>query len=34
MHDRARLLDGQITIDGASGKGTMVHLDVPWKDQR
>jgi two-component system sensor histidine kinase UhpB len=34
MHDRARLLDGQIVIEGASGKGTMVRLDVPWKDER
>lgn len=34
MHDRARLLDGQITIEGASGKGTTLRLDVPWKDER
>jgi len=30
MHDRARLLDGQISVTGASGKGTTVELDVPW----
>ncbi len=34
MHDRARLLDGHITIEGASGKGTTLRLDVPWKDER
>ena len=30
IHDRARLLDGQISVTGASGKGTTVELDVPW----
>ncbi len=34
MHDRARLLNGQIAIEGASGKGTRVQLDIPWKDER
>lgn len=34
MQDRARLLDGQIVIEGANGKGTTVQLDVPWKDER
>ena len=30
MHDRARLLDGQLSVTGANGKGTTVELDVPW----
>ena len=34
MHDRARLLDGQLAITGVSGKGTTVQLDIPWKDER
>ena len=34
MHDRARLLNGQIAIEGANGKGTLVRLDIPWKDER
>ncbi len=34
MHDRARLLNGQIAIEGAGGKGTLVRLDIPWKDER
>ena len=34
MHDRARLLNGQIAIEGLGGKGTLVRLDIPWKDER
>ncbi len=34
MHDRARLLNGQIDITGLNGKGTRVQLDIPWKDER
>jgi len=34
MHDRARLLNGQIAIEGMNGKGTLVRLDIPWKDER
>jgi signal transduction histidine kinase len=34
MHDRARLLDGQLDVSTANGKGTLVKLDVPWKDAR
>jgi signal transduction histidine kinase len=34
MHDRARLLDGQLEITGVNGKGTAVQLDIPWKDER
>jgi signal transduction histidine kinase len=34
MHDRARLLNGQIDIIGSNGKGTRVQLDIPWKDER
>jgi signal transduction histidine kinase len=34
MRDRARLLGGQIDIGSVDGKGTLVKLDVPWKDER
>ena len=34
MQDRARLLNGQNVIKGASGKGAWVQLDIPWKDER
>ncbi|HTP07429.1 MAG TPA: sensor histidine kinase [Anaerolineae bacterium] len=34
MHDRARLLNGQIAITGQNGKGTLMQLDIPWKDER
>ena len=34
MHDRARLLDGQLEVSAANGKGTLVKLDIPWKDTR
>ena len=34
MHDRARLLNGQIAIEGTNGRGTLVQLDIPWKDER
>jgi signal transduction histidine kinase len=33
MRDRARLLGGVININGTSGKGTIVTLMVPWKDE-
>jgi len=33
MRDRARLLGGAIHINGVSGKGTLVTLMVPWKDE-
>jgi len=33
MRDRARLLGGEININGASGRGTIVTLMVPWKDE-
>lgn len=34
MRERARLLDGQIDVVSAGGKGTTVTLDVPWRDER
>ena len=34
MRDRARLLGGQLEVDGVSGKGTTVKLDIPWTDER
>jgi signal transduction histidine kinase len=34
MHDRTRLLNGQIAIEGSNGKGTLVRLDIPWRDER
>lgn len=34
MRDRARLLGGEININSASGKGTIVTLMVPWKDEQ
>ena len=33
MHDRAKLLSGELSVTG-SNKGTIVQLDVPWKDER
>lgn len=33
MRDRARLLGGEININGASGRGTIVTLMIPWKDE-
>jgi signal transduction histidine kinase len=34
MRDRARLLDGELEVAGANGKGTVVKLDIPVKDER
>jgi len=34
MHDRARLLDGRLEVSPVNGKGTLVALDIPWKDAR
>jgi signal transduction histidine kinase len=34
MHDRARLLGGQLEISSKNGKGTLVRLDVPWNEER
>lgn len=34
MRDRARLLGGQLDLDGAAGQGTTVRLDIPWSDER
>ncbi|MBI5715379.1 MAG: hypothetical protein HZC38_18430, partial [Chloroflexi bacterium] len=33
MRDRARLLGGAIHINGENGKGTLVTLMAPWKDE-
>lgn len=34
MRDRARLLGGQIDIGSSNGRGTLVELNIPWKDER
>ena len=34
MRDRARLLDGQLEVTGVNGNGTIVELDIPWKEER
>jgi signal transduction histidine kinase len=34
MHDRARLLGGQLDMTSTKGKGTTIRLDIPWKDER
>ena len=34
MRDRARLLDGQLEVTGVNGSGTIVELDIPWKEER
>jgi signal transduction histidine kinase len=33
MHDRAKLLSGELSVTGGS-KGTTVELEIPWKDER
>ena len=32
MHDRARLLGGNIDIHTVNGKGTKVSLEIPWEE--
>jgi signal transduction histidine kinase len=34
MRDRARLLGGSLAVDHANGKGALVTLDIPWRDER
>jgi signal transduction histidine kinase len=34
MRDRARLLGGQIKFSSIDGRGTLIILDIPWKDER
>jgi signal transduction histidine kinase len=34
MRDRARLLGGNLQISSQPGKGTLVELNIPWKDER
>ena len=34
MRDRARMLGGEIEFSRSNGKGTLVSLDIPWKDKR
>lgn len=34
MRDRARLLGGEIDFENLNGRGTLVTLDIPWKDER
>lgn len=31
MHDRARLLGGELVVDSLPGRGTTVSVDVPWR---
>ncbi len=33
MRERAALLGGRLTIDSSVGRGTRVHVEVPWKEQ-
>jgi signal transduction histidine kinase len=33
MRDRARLLGGSVEVGNANGKGTLVKLQVPWRDE-
>jgi signal transduction histidine kinase len=33
MHDRARLLGGELSIDSLPGRGTTVSVDVPWRKE-
>ena len=32
MHDRARLLNGELEINSKPGKGTQITLEIPWMD--
>ena len=34
MHDRARLLGGSVQVRSANDKGTLVKLEIPWRDER
>jgi signal transduction histidine kinase len=34
MHDRARLLGGSVEVSSANGKGTLVTLEIPMRDDR
>jgi signal transduction histidine kinase len=34
MRDRARLLGGDLELSSLNGKGTLVRLEIPWKDER
>ncbi len=33
MRDRAHLLGGQLEVNGASGQGTAVNLNIPWREE-
>jgi signal transduction histidine kinase len=33
IHDRARLLGGSVEVRSANGKGTLVMLEIPWRDE-
>ena len=33
MRDRAKLLSGELSVTG-SNRGTVVELEIPWKDER
>lgn len=33
MHDRARLLGGELAVHSDPGRGTIVAVDVPWRKE-
>lgn len=33
IHDRARLLGGSVEVRSENGKGTLVMLEIPWRDE-
>jgi len=33
MHDRARLLGGELSVHSEPGRGTLVAVDVPWRKE-
>jgi signal transduction histidine kinase len=33
MHDRARLLGGELSVHSGPGRGTIVAVDVPWRKE-
>jgi signal transduction histidine kinase len=34
MRDRARLLGGELEITAKNGRGTVVRLEIPWREER
>jgi signal transduction histidine kinase len=33
MRDRARLLGGELRVESRPGRGTVVAVDVPWREE-